>query len=71
MGEVVEIKVDGIFRPEQPLGAGWNVVRYIPLGRGGGVHRSPAGKQVRGRFVPETFDTEAEAQARCDELNDA
>lgn len=65
----VEIKVDGIYRPDK-WGKRWRAMVHIPDGNDRVMKRF-AGEWSGPVFTPEVFQSEAEAQARCDELNGA
>ena len=58
---------DGEYRPELWINNRWRGVSYSRSKDS--VLLTPTGKRVRGRFIPQFFDTEEEAQVACDKLN--
>lgn len=67
VGEVVEVTFDGIYRPEMH-GRHWLAIAYVER-EGGQRFRSVHGAWQKMQMQPVTFSTNADAQAKCDELN--
>lgn len=64
---ISEVKVDGIYRPEQEATGTWLVVAFI--GFRGTINRKVHCETYRGRTLPARYDSAIEADKVCKQLN--
>jgi hypothetical protein len=61
---------DGVWRPENTV-LGWVATKWVDFGPPAGIQPVEDGQRHGMSFYPRAFDTMAQCEKRCAELNDS